>query len=203
MTPIPGQARNRAESQTFALCVTESMLAGSETWWEPPSGGELSGRVTRHDANACSASETLSCSSDVTPDPPSPGTTAHVARGRRGYQHAGRAGRAARGIVPGAAAAGDQDRVRPYCTRHSPRPHGVDGEDGAVPALWPPRDVLGWRLYRAHWRPDGAQRHAAAADARADSGQRAHLHRAGIQGPRRRRHCRSLELGVALQARLR
>ena len=50
MTPIPGQARNRAESQTFALCVTESMFAGSETWWEPPSGGELSGRVTRHDA---------------------------------------------------------------------------------------------------------------------------------------------------------
>ena len=42
------QARNRRESVTFALVVTESMFAGSETWWEPPTGDELACPTTFH-----------------------------------------------------------------------------------------------------------------------------------------------------------
>ena len=44
------QERNSAESVTFALPVTEAMFAGSESWWEPPSGDELTGPVTFHSA---------------------------------------------------------------------------------------------------------------------------------------------------------
>lgn len=42
------QERNRRESVTFALVVTESMFAGSETWWEPPQGEELTRPITFH-----------------------------------------------------------------------------------------------------------------------------------------------------------
>ena len=42
------QARNRRESVTFALVVTEAMFAGSETWWEPPVGDELATAITFH-----------------------------------------------------------------------------------------------------------------------------------------------------------
>lgn len=46
------QVRNRDESDTFALTVTESMFAGSELWWEPPSAAELTGPVTSHNADS-------------------------------------------------------------------------------------------------------------------------------------------------------
>jgi predicted kinase len=42
------QARNRDQSDTFALVVTEAMFAGSEAWWEPPSDEERTGPVTFH-----------------------------------------------------------------------------------------------------------------------------------------------------------
>lgn len=41
--------RNRGDSNTFALAVTEDMFVGSEVWWEPPSDAELTGPVTFHD----------------------------------------------------------------------------------------------------------------------------------------------------------
>ncbi len=46
------QARNRGESDTFSLAVTEGMFAGSEAWWEPPSDEELTGPVTSHNAES-------------------------------------------------------------------------------------------------------------------------------------------------------
>jgi predicted kinase len=42
------QVRNRRESETFALVVTEAMFAGSETWWEPPVGEELDSATSFH-----------------------------------------------------------------------------------------------------------------------------------------------------------
>lgn len=52
------QARNRGESATFALTVTEGMFIGSEGWWEPPSDAELAGPVTIHDAESARQTET-------------------------------------------------------------------------------------------------------------------------------------------------
>jgi predicted kinase len=46
------QARNRGESDTFALPVTEDMFVGSEAWWEPPSDAETAGAVTFHNAES-------------------------------------------------------------------------------------------------------------------------------------------------------
>lgn len=42
------QGRNRDQSNTFALVVTEGMFAGSEVWWEYPSDAELAGPATFH-----------------------------------------------------------------------------------------------------------------------------------------------------------
>ena len=53
------QARNKGESDTFALVVTEDMFVGSEAWWEPPSETELAGRVTFHSAEALPAAVRL------------------------------------------------------------------------------------------------------------------------------------------------
>jgi predicted kinase len=51
------QGRNRQQSDTFALIVTENMFAGSEVWWEPPSAAEWGGPVTFHtpDGPGCGA----------------------------------------------------------------------------------------------------------------------------------------------------
>ena len=44
------QTRNRGDSDTFALPVTQDMFVGSELWWEPPSEAETAGPVTFHTA---------------------------------------------------------------------------------------------------------------------------------------------------------
>jgi predicted kinase len=43
------RSRNRERGETFALFVTDDMFEGSESWWEPPAGPELTGAFTYHE----------------------------------------------------------------------------------------------------------------------------------------------------------
>jgi predicted kinase len=42
------RTRNTERGPTFALPVTDAMFEGSEAWWEPPKGAELTGLFTLH-----------------------------------------------------------------------------------------------------------------------------------------------------------
>lgn len=42
-------ARNQDRAETFALPVSEGMFQGSEAWWQPPTGAELTGAITLYE----------------------------------------------------------------------------------------------------------------------------------------------------------
>ena len=100
-------------------------------------------------------------------------------------------------------ATADQARPRPDRAGHPPRAHGRAQQDAPDAGPRAPGDLPDRRLHVDDRRPVRPQRHAPAAVARADRGQREDVPRAGVEGARPRAHRDPLQLGVERAARRR